>query len=89
MTAATKSKAMANLDSVLESRDIPLLTKVCIVKAMAVPVVTYSCESWTVKKAEHQRTDAFELRGWRRLQKSLGQQGDETEEGIHRAWTPS
>ena len=54
-------KAMTNLDRVLKSRDITLPTKVNIVKAMVFPVVTYSCESWTVKKAEHQRIDAFEL----------------------------
>ena len=54
-------KALPNLDSVLKSRDITLLTKVCIVKAMVFPVITYSCESWTVKKTEHQRIDAFEL----------------------------
>ena len=54
-------KAMTNLDSVLKSRDITLTTKVPIVKAMVFPVVTYSCESWTVKDAEHQRIDAFEL----------------------------
>ena len=54
-------KAMTNLDSMLKSRDITLLTKVCIVKAMVFPVVTYSCESWTVKKMELQRMDAFEL----------------------------
>ena len=58
---------MTNLDSILKSRDIPLSTKVCLVKAMVFPVVTYGCESWTVKKAEHQRTDAFELWCWRRL----------------------
>ena len=52
-------KAMTNLDSVLKSRDIILLTKVCIVKAMVFPMVMYGCESWTVKKAEHQRIDAF------------------------------
>ena len=57
-------KAMTNLDSVLKSRDIILLTKVCIVKAMVFPVVMYGCESWTTKKAEHQRTDAFELWCW-------------------------
>ena len=56
-----------NLDSVLKSRDITLLTKVSIVKAMVFPVVTYSCESWTIKKAERQRTDVFELWCWRRL----------------------
>ena len=59
-------KAMINLDSVLKSRDITLPTKVCIVKAMVFPVVMYSCESWTIKKAEHQRIDAFELWCWRR-----------------------
>ena len=58
---------MTKLDSVLKRRDITLLTKVHIVKAMVFPVVTYSCESWTVKKAEHQRIDAFELWCWRRL----------------------
>ena len=62
-------KAMTNLDSVLKSRDITLLTKVHIVKAMVFPVVTYDCESWTVKKAECQRIDAFELWCWRRLLK--------------------
>ena len=69
-------KMMTNLNSVLKSRDITLLTKVSIVKAMGFPVVTYGCESWTIKKAEHQRIDAFELWYWRRLLKSLGQQGD-------------
>ena len=59
-------KSMTNLDSVLQSRDITLLTKLCIVKAIIFPVVTYSCESWTIKKAEHQRTDAFALWCWRR-----------------------
>ena len=54
-------KAMASLDSVLRSRDITLLTKVSIVKAMVFPVVTYGCESWTIKKAQHQRIDAFKL----------------------------
>ena len=54
-------KAMTNLDSVLKSRDVTLLTKVCIVRAMVFPVVTYSCESWTIKKAECQRTEAFEM----------------------------
>ena len=60
-------KAMTNLDSVLKSRDITLSTKVHIVKAMVFPVVMYGCESWTKKKAEHQRIDAFELWCWRRL----------------------
>ena len=58
---------MTNLDSVLKSRDITLPTKVCIVKAMVFPVVTYECECWTIKKAEHWRIDAFELWCWRRL----------------------
>ena len=62
-------KVMTNLDSMLKSRDITLPTKVCIVKAMVFPAVTYGCESWTVKKAERQRTDAFELWCWRRLQR--------------------
>ena len=60
-------KAMTNLDSILKSRDITLLTKVCLVKAMIFPVVMYGCESWTIKKAEHQRIDAFELWCWKRL----------------------
>ena len=54
-------KAMTNLDSILKSRGITLPTKVCLVKAMVFPVVTYGCESWTIKKAEHQSFDAFEL----------------------------
>ena len=58
---------MTNLDSILKSRDITLPTKVHLVKAMVFPVVMYGCESWTVKKAEHRRTDAFELWCWRRL----------------------
>ena len=60
-------KVMTNLDSILKSRDITLPTKVHLVKAMVFPVVTYGCESWTVKKAEHQKIDAFELWCWRRL----------------------
>ena len=60
-------KAMTNLDSILKSRDITLPTKVCLVKAMVFPVVMYGCESWTIKKAEHKRIDAFELWCWRRL----------------------
>ena len=60
-------KAMTNLDSILKCRDITLLTKVHLVKATVCPVVMYGCESWTIKKAEHQRTDAFELWFWRRL----------------------
>ena len=58
---------MTNLDSILKSRDITLLTKVCLVKAMVFSVVMYGCESWTIKKAERQRIDAFELWCWRRL----------------------
>ena len=58
---------MTNLDSIFKSRDITLPTKVRLVKAMVFPVVMYGCESWTVKKAEHQRIDAFELWCWRRL----------------------
>ena len=60
-------KAMTNLDSILKSRDITLPTKVHLVQAMVFPVVIYGCESWTMKKAEHQRIDAFELWCWRRL----------------------
>ena len=63
----TGSKAMTNLHSILKSRDITLLTKVHIVKAMIFPVVTYGCESWTIRKAEQQRNNAFELWCWRRL----------------------
>ena len=60
-------KVMTNLDSILKSRDIILPTKVHLAKAMVFQVVMYGCESWTIKKAEHQRTDAFELWFWRRL----------------------
>ena len=60
-------KAMTNLNSILKRRDITLLTKVCVVKAMVSPVVTYGCDRWTIKKAEHRRTDAFEPWCWRRL----------------------
>ena len=60
-------KAMKNLESILKSRDITLLTNVCLVKTMVFPVVMYGCESWTIKKAECQRIDAFELWCWRRL----------------------
>ena len=58
---------MTNLDSILKSRDITLPTKVCLVKAMAFSVVMYGCESWTIRKAKHQRIDVFELWCWRRL----------------------
>ena len=57
---------MTNLDGILKSRDITLTTKVCLVNAMVFPIVMHGCESWTVKKAEHQRIDAFELWCWRR-----------------------
>ena len=60
-------KVMTNLDSILKSKDITLLTKFHLVKTMVFPVVMYGCESWTIKKAEHQRIDAFELWCWRRL----------------------
>ena len=60
-------KVMTNLDSIFKSRDITLPTKVSLLKAMVFPVVIYGCESWTIKKAEHQRIDAFELWCWRRL----------------------
>ena len=62
-----RRKAVTNLDSILKSRDITLPTKVRLVKAMVFPVIMYGCESWTIKKAEHQRIDAFELWCWRRL----------------------
>ena len=60
-------KAMTNLESILKSRDLTVLTKVSLVKAMVFPIVTYGCESWTIKKVEHKRTDTFELWCWRRL----------------------
>ena len=62
-----RRKVMTNLDSILKSRDITLSTKVHLVKAVVYPVVIYGCESWTIKKAEHRRIDAFELWCWRRL----------------------
>ena len=64
-------KAKTNLDSILKSKDITLPTKVCLVKAMVFPAVMYGCESWTIKKAEHLRTYAFELWCWRRLESPL------------------
>ena len=64
-------KVMTNLDSILKSRDVTLSTKVCLVKAMVFPVVMYGCESWTIKKAERRRIDAFELWCWRRLESPL------------------
>ena len=72
-------KVMTNLDSIFKSRDITLPTKVCLVKAMVFfPVVMYGCESWTIKKAECRRTDAFELWCWRRLLRASELQGDPT-----------
>ena len=71
-------RAMTNLDSILKSRDITLPTKVHLVKATVFPVVMYRCDSWTIKKAECQRIDAFELWCWRRLLRVLGLQGDPT-----------
>ena len=71
-------KVMTNLDNILKSRDITLSTKVSLVKAMVFPVVIYGCESWTIKKAESWRIDAFELWCWRRLLMVLGLQGDES-----------
>jgi len=84
VTAAIKLKDASSLEescdklSILKSRDISLLTKVHLVKAMVFPVVMYGCESWTIKKAEHQRIDAFELWCWRKLLRFLGLQGDQT-----------
>ena len=72
------SNPAPHLDSELNSRDITLLTKVHIVKAMVFPVVMYRCESWTIKKAERQRIDAFEMWCWRGLLRVLGLQGDQT-----------
>ena len=66
-TCSFTRKAMTNIDSILKSRDISLLAKVHLVKAVVFPVVMYGCESWTIKKAKHQRIDAFELWCWRRL----------------------
>ena len=71
-------KFMTNLDSILKSRNITLSTKICLVKAMTFPVVMYGCKSWTVKKAERRRIDAFELWCWRRLLRVPGLQGDPT-----------
>ena len=71
------SKVMTNLDSIFKSRDITLPTKVCLVKAIVFPVVMYGCESWTVKKAERRRIDAFELWYWRRLLRVPWTKGDQ------------
>ena len=76
-------KAMTNLDSIFKSRDMTLPTKVCLVKAVVFPVVMYECESWTIKKAEHQRIDAFELWCWRRLLRVpwMGRRSGQEEKG--------
>ena len=71
-------RAMTDLNSILKSRDITLLTKIHLVKATVFPVVMYGCESWNIKKAELRRIDAFELWCWRRLLSTLGLQGDPT-----------
>ena len=71
-------KAMTNLDSILKSRNITLPTKVCLVKATVFPVGMHGCESWTIKKAKHQRINAFEVWCWRRLLRVPGLQGDPT-----------
>ena len=71
-------KVMTNLDSIYKSRDITLPTKVHLVTAIVFPVVMYGCESWTIRKAEHQKIDAFELWCWRRLLRVPGLQGDPT-----------
>ena len=76
---------MTNLDIILKSRDITLLTKVHLVKAVVFPVVMYGCESWTIKKAEHQRTDAFELWCWRRLLRVPWTQGDPTSPSLRKS----
>jgi len=72
-------KVMTNLDSILKSRDFTLPTKVRLVKAMVFPVIMYGCESWTVKKAQHQRIDAFELGCWRRLLRVVLEKAEEPE----------
>ena len=78
-------KSVTNLDNILKSRDITSPTKVCLVKAMVFLVVMYGCESWSIKKAEHWRIDAFELWCWRRLLESPGLQGDQ----ISQSWRKS
>ena len=72
-------KAMTNVDSILKSRDIALPTKVHLVKTMVFPSVMYGCESWTIRKAEHRRTNAFDLWCWRRLLRVPRQQGEQTQ----------
>ena len=78
-------KIMTNLDSILKSRNITLSTKVRLVKAMVIPVVMYGCENWTIKKAESQRIEAFELWCWRRLLRVLGLQEDPTSPSYRRS----
>ena len=79
-------KVMTNLDSIFKSRDVTLLTKVHLVKAMVFPMVMYGCESWTVKKAECQRTDAFELWCWRRLLSPLDFKEIQPVHPKHQSW---
>ena len=79
---------MTNLGSILKSRDITLLTKVHLVKAMVFSVVMYRCESWTINKAEHQRIDAFELWCWRRLLRVPWTAGDPTNQSILKEISP-
>ena len=76
--SSSSSTHSTNIGSVLESKTITLVTKVHLVKAMVFPVVIYRCESWTIKKAEYWRTDAFELSCWKKSWESLGLQGDQT-----------
>ena len=76
--ACSLEEKLTKLDSILKSRDTVLLTKVCLAKDTFFPEVMYRCESWTIKKAEHQRTDAFELWFWRRLLRVPGHQGDQS-----------
>ena len=71
-------KVLINLESILKGRDIILLTKACVVKAMVFPVVMYGCESWTIEKAKHRRTDAFELWCWKRLLRVTWTAGDQS-----------
>ena len=77
---------MTNLDSIFKSRDITLPTKVRLVKAMVFPVVMYGCDSWTIKKAEHRRTDAFELWCWRRLLSPLDFKEIQPVHPKHQSW---
>ena len=79
---------MTNLNSILKSKDITFLTKVCIAKSMVFLVIMYGCESWAINKAEHQRTDAFKLWSWRKRLEPLGQQGDQTSQSWRKStWT--